>query len=109
MKAIQSLALAIVATGLASLPALAHTQWGDGSPVSERVKQRCCGDAEVHFLPRVPCTRSPTAGTSTDFRSPFRTGRNCQVPMATSGDSGEIIFTMASRLSAANPRCNAYF
>jgi hypothetical protein len=51
MKAIQSFALAIVATGLASLPTLAHTQWGDGSPVSERVKQQCCGDAEAHFLP----------------------------------------------------------
>ncbi len=29
----------------------AHQQWGDGSPVSESVKLRCCGDAEVHFLP----------------------------------------------------------
>jgi len=29
----------------------AHQRWKDGSPVSERVKQLCCGDAEVHFLP----------------------------------------------------------
>ena len=32
-------------------PGQAHTQWGDGSPVSERVKLQCCGDSEVHFLP----------------------------------------------------------
>jgi hypothetical protein len=29
----------------------AHQQWGDGSPVSERIKKQCCGDAEAHFLP----------------------------------------------------------
>jgi hypothetical protein len=28
----------------------AHTQWGDGSPVSEDVKRMCCGEAEVHLL-----------------------------------------------------------
>lgn len=32
-------------------PGSAHTQWGDGSPVSEQIKRQCCGDAEIHFLP----------------------------------------------------------
>ena len=32
-------------------PAPAHQKWGDGSPVSESVKRKCCGDAEAHILP----------------------------------------------------------
>jgi hypothetical protein len=30
---------------------LAHSTWGDGSPVSEQIEKKCCGDAEVHLLP----------------------------------------------------------
>lgn len=52
MKA-KNLTLSILIAALAVLHnevGSAHQQWGDGSPVSERVKQQCCGDAEVHWL-----------------------------------------------------------
>jgi hypothetical protein len=49
-KLARAVAIAIPAL-LHGLPGQAHTQWGDGSPVSERVKLFCCGDSEVHFLP----------------------------------------------------------
>jgi hypothetical protein len=48
---VPALNLAIAAALLWGSPAAAHQQWGDGSPVSERIKLKCCGDAEVHILP----------------------------------------------------------
>ncbi len=36
---------------LQSSPSEAHEQWPDGSTVSEQIKRRCCGQAEIHFLP----------------------------------------------------------
>ena len=32
-------------------PSRAHTQWGNGSPISEQIKRQCCGEAEIHLLP----------------------------------------------------------
>jgi hypothetical protein len=47
-----SIAVATVAPVPFGLSAgLAHSTWGDGSPVSEQIKKKCCGDAEVHLLP----------------------------------------------------------
>jgi hypothetical protein len=53
MKAIAlKLNLAFAAAALlCASPARAHQQWGDGSLVSESVKRKCSGDAEVHILP----------------------------------------------------------
>lgn len=45
------LTITIAAAALLHSPGFAHTQWGDGSPVSEQVKRQCCGDAEIHLLP----------------------------------------------------------
>jgi hypothetical protein len=48
---ILSIAVATVAPVPFGLSAgLAHSTWGDGSPVSERIRKKCCGDAEVHLL-----------------------------------------------------------
>jgi hypothetical protein len=52
MKA-KNLTLAIVVAATATFhggTGFAHQHWGDGSPVSEQIKQVCCGDAEAHFL-----------------------------------------------------------
>ena len=36
---------------LCSLRVEAHALWGDGSPVSEEIRKRCCSDADAHLLP----------------------------------------------------------
>jgi hypothetical protein len=46
-----ALSLAIAAAAaFCGPPATAHQTWGDGSPVAESIKRKCCGDAEVHLL-----------------------------------------------------------
>jgi hypothetical protein len=51
MKLLLLVIVSVTSLAFRGLPAHAHMEWGDGSPVSEEVKRMCCGEAEVHFLP----------------------------------------------------------
>lgn len=42
--------LTLAAALVAAVPALAHDQWADGSPVPAWVKGACCGPQDVHHL-----------------------------------------------------------
>ena len=72
---------AIVAPFLVCAPhGQAHTQWGDGSPVSERVKQQCCGEAEVHFLPPGSVRAFPDGWHIEGFLTPVPYGTELPSP-----------------------------
>ena len=85
----------------------AHQQWGDGSPVSEKVKQLCCGDAEVHFLPPGSVHAFADVGISTDFRNRSLMERNCRALTAMIGASGRNANTPTLKWSPDNLRCGA--
>ena len=51
MKRAAKLLTAATALTLGAPVCLAHTHWGDGSPVSDEVRRRCCGEADAHLLP----------------------------------------------------------